>query len=127
MSKAAFTIKVFGVYLFGLGVFLVLLPNLLLSLFAFPATNEVWIRVLGVVVINVGVYYWYAAVSEAKRFFVASVYARAFVLLAFTAFALLDFAKPMLIAFGAVDALGALWTYLALRSRHPRGSGESDA
>lgn len=119
-SKAAFTIKVFGAYLFALGIVLALVPNLLLSVFAFPETNEVWIRVLGVVVINVGVYYWYAAVSEAKPFFLASVFARAFVLLAFAALVLLGFAKPMLIAFGAVDALGGLWTYFAFRSERGR-------
>ena len=56
MSKSAFTIKVFGVYLLGLGILLALVPNLLLSPFGIPPTNEVWIRVLGVVVINVGVH-----------------------------------------------------------------------
>jgi hypothetical protein len=120
MSKSAFTIKVFGVYLLVLGILLALVPNLLLSPFGIPPTNEVWIRVVGVVVINVGVYYWYAAVSEAKPFFLASVFTRAFVLLAFAAFAVLGLAKPMLIAFGAVDALGGLWTYFALRSERTR-------
>ncbi len=116
MSKAAFTIKAFAGYLFGLGVLLLLVPNILIAQFGFPPANEVWIRVLGVVVINVGVYYWYAAVSEARPFFLASVFARAFVLLAFAGLAFFELAKPMLILFGAVDALGGLWTYFALRS-----------
>ncbi len=49
MSKAAFTVKVFGVYLFVLGLILLVSPNTLLSIFGIPETTEVWIRVLGVI------------------------------------------------------------------------------
>ena len=116
VSKAAFTVKAFAVYPFAIGMVLLVAPNLLLATLGFPATNEVWIRVLGVVVINVGVYYWFAAVSEARPFFVASIYARAFVCVALGALVALGLAKPLLAGFGVVDAAGALWTYWALRS-----------
>jgi len=116
MSKAAFSVKVFAVYLAGLGVTLLFVPNLLLGLFGFAATAEVWIRVLGVVVINLGVYYWFAAVSESVPFFRASVATRVFVLVAFTALVVAGLAQSTLILFGAVDALGGLWTHLALRA-----------
>jgi len=46
----------------------------------------------------------------------ASVYGRFSVLIFFIAFVLLDFASPMLIVFGVVDALAATWTALALRA-----------
>lgn len=115
MSKAAFTIKVFGVYVFILGLILLILPNKLLSIFGIPETTEVWIRVLGVIVINIGVYYWYAAKSEAKPFFIASIFARMFVLAAFIALVLLSFVKPALILFGAIDCAGGIWTFLALK------------
>lgn len=116
MARPAVTVGVFGAYLFCLGIVLLVAPNVLLSLFGLPETTEVWIRVLGVVVINIGVYYWYAAKSEAKLFFRATVYARFFVLAAFTALVLLGMTKPVLILFGAVDAAGALWTLLALKA-----------
>lgn len=116
MSKAAFTIRAFGYYLLVLGVVLILVPNLLLSLSFMPPTSEVWIRVLGVVVFNVGVYYLYAARCEATALFRASIATRAFVFVAFTAFVLLGIAQPMLILFGAVDFLGGLWTWRALKS-----------
>ncbi len=116
MSKAAFTIKAFAVYLVGLGALLALVPNLMLSLFGFAPTTEVWIRVLGVVVFNLGWYYWYAAVSEARPFFAASVVTRAFALVAFAGLVAVGFAQPTLMLFGAIDAAGGLWTWLALRS-----------
>lgn len=115
-SRAAFSLKAFGVYLLGLGAILALVPNVLLTTFGFAPTEEVWIRVLGVVVFNIGIYYWYAAVCEARAFFVASVFARQLILVSFVAFAAAGLAKPNLVTFGVVDALGGVWTWAALRA-----------
>lgn len=115
MSRAAQTVQAFGGYLIALGLALVVMPNLMLAAFTLPQTNEVWIRVVGVLVFNVGIYYIAAARCEARGFFVATVYARFGVLLAFTAFAMTGLAEPLLILFGLLDALGALWTARALR------------
>lgn len=116
MSKAAFTVRAFGIYLIVLGVALVVVPNLLLGLFLMPETNEVWIRVVGLLVFNIGIYYIYAARCEAREFFRASVFTRTLVLAGFAAFALTGLAKPMLVGFGLVDFLGGLWTWRALKS-----------
>lgn len=115
MSKPALTLKWFGIYLLMLGAGLALLPNLLLSLFLIPPTDEVWIRVVGVLVFNIGVYYLFAARSESRELLLASVYTRALVLLSFALFALLGLAEPVMVLFGAVDCLGGLWTLHALR------------
>ena len=116
MSKSAFSVKAFGIYLLVLGFGLAFAPNLLLSAFGMPVTSEVWIRVVGVLVFNIGIYYIYAARCEAKAFFQASVYTRVLVLVSFTAFAALALVSPMLILFGAVDCAGGVWTQLALRA-----------
>jgi hypothetical protein len=117
MSRAAFTIKAFGLYLLVLGVSLILVPNLLLSVFGLPETNEVWIRVVGALAFNIGIYYIYAAKCEARAFFQASVYTRAFVLAAFAAFAVLGFVSPILILFGFIDFSGGIWTHMMLREK----------
>ena len=44
MSKSAFTLKVFGIYLLVLGLGLLVMPNLLLGIFGMPQTTEVWSR-----------------------------------------------------------------------------------
>lgn len=115
ISQAAFTIEVFGYYLLLLGLVVILVPNVLLNIFQIPTTSEVWIRVTGVLVFNIGIYYIYAAKYEARAFFQASIYTRIFVLLSFTAFAALGFASPRLILLSFTDVLGAIWTYVALR------------
>jgi hypothetical protein len=119
MSKPAFTLKAFGIYLLVLGVGLTAAPNLMLSLFGMPPTTEVWLRVVGILVFNIGIYYVYAAKCEARAFFQASVYTRCLVMVAFIAFAALGLAPPMLVLFGAADLLGAVWTQLALRAERP--------
>ena len=115
MSRAATTIRWFAIYLGGLGLLLVLTPNFLLSTFAMPETHEPWIRVLGVVVFNLGVYYWYAAISEARPFFKATVATRTIVVVSFIAFVLLGLAPPMLLLFGTIDFVAGLWTAWAVR------------
>lgn len=116
MSKSAFTLKVFGFYLFAIGVVLVFVPNLLLSILRIPETSEVWIRVVGVLAFNIGIYYVYIAKCEAKLLFRVSVYTRTLVFLAFSAFAFIGLISPVIILFGAIDLFGGLWTHLALKS-----------
>ena len=61
---------------------------------------------VGLLAINIGVYYIYAAKCEVTEFFKASVYTRSLVLVGFAIFALTGLAKPMLVAFGVVGFPG---------------------
>ena len=116
MSKSARSVFIFGLYLGVLGVVLLVIPNFLLGIFQFPSTNEVWIRVVGMLVFLLGGYYILAARKEVTDFFQWTVYLRPTVILFFIAFVLLDYSSPLLILFGAVDLLGAIWTGLLLRA-----------
>lgn len=120
MSRAARSVRWFGVYIAILGVVLVLAPNLLLSIFRVAATREVWIRVLGVVVFDLGVLYWYAALSEAGSLFRATIATRTLVLVAFVVFVALGMVAPIVILFGAIDFAGGLWTAWAIRADRSR-------
>lgn len=114
---AATTVRAFGVYLWVLGALMLLIPGVMLPIFGLPVPDDVWIRVVGVLVINIGSYYWFGSRDDQPRFLLATVYARIFVLVAFIGFVVAGFASAMLIAFGAFDTLGALWTWWALRKQ----------
>lgn len=116
MSKAVLSIKVFAIYLFIIAMILVIAPNALLPLFQLPTTSEVWIRVIGVLALNIGVFAWVAAQHADQHFMIASVYTRIFFFLATCAFAALSLASPMLIIFGLLDLAGGLWTHFAMRA-----------
>jgi hypothetical protein len=116
MTKSAQTLFFFALYLFGLGAILVTAPNWFLGLFGFPPTTDVWIRVVGMLVVFVGVYYLVAARANFLPILEVSVKVRIAVMLFFAAFVALGFASPVLLLFGVIDVAGALWTWLALRS-----------
>ena len=116
MSNSAKSVFVFGIYISVLGIAFMIIPNALLGLFGFPATNEVWIRVAGMILFLLSYYYIQAARKEFTEFFQWTVYPRASVIVFFIVFVLLDYAPPILILFGVVDLLAAIWTHLALRS-----------
>ena len=116
MNRAARSIFVFGLYLTGMGLGLVAMPNTLLGLLRFPASTEIWPRVLGVVTLVLAYYYIQAARHELTAFFRWTVTARVGVFVVFAALVLLGLAPATLVLLGAVDLAAAIWTGLALRS-----------
>jgi hypothetical protein len=120
MSRAAKTLFVFGVYLCGLGLILLLAPNLLLRVFGVPATSEVWIRINGMFVLCLSFFYVQAARHGLTIFIRWTVWARVAVIIYFAAFVLLVSAPKALLWFGLVDLLSAIWTWLALKKDEAR-------
>ena len=127
MNHVARSVFVFGLYLVFLGATLVADPNLLLVAFGLPLTQEVWIRVVGVLVLCLALYYIGSGRRELTAFFGLTVLARAFVFVSFAAFAVLGLVKPMLVLFGAVDLLGAIWTAVAMGRARRSSSGTAPA
>jgi hypothetical protein len=122
LGGPAKSVFAFGVYLLLLGALLVLAPNALLGLFRIAPTGEVWIRVLGMVVLVEGAYFVLAALAELRAFVRWTVPLRASVLLFFIAFVLTGLAPPVLILFGLVDLAGACWTGWEIWRIEPRAN-----
>jgi hypothetical protein len=115
MTAASRSIYYFGFYLILTGITLTVFPNMLLGMFGFPETTEVWIRVLGIVVFNMGLAYIVVAPSNNTLFLTFTVFARAAVFAWFLIFYFINLAPAQLIIFGVIDLAGAAWTYSALR------------
>jgi hypothetical protein len=107
---------IWAVYLLGLGVILVAVPNALLVPFGFDPTEEVWIRVVGVLVLILAYYSLRAAQTDDRTYMEWTVTARALVPVFFIGFVVLGLARPMLITFGFIDLAGAVLTRRALRT-----------
>jgi hypothetical protein len=112
---AAKTVLYFGFYLYVVGLTLLVAPDFLLTTFQMPVTEEVWIRVVGVLVTAIGFYYHQIGSKNITPMLPLTVVTRAFVFLSFVVFVLLKFVSPMLIVFGVVDLLGAGWTCMFLK------------
>ena len=116
MTPAARSINAFGYYLLALAVVLLVAPNVLLTSFGLPPTSEVWIRVVGMLVAILGVYYRVAARAELVPLFRVTVLARGSVPLFFVIFVMAGWVAWPLILFGLIDAVGAAWTWSALQA-----------
>ena len=115
MSAAARIILVYSIYTFGLGATLLLIPIVPLPIFGLPQATEVWIRVAGMTVLFLSIFYYLAARNEYRAIFVASVAIRFAVVGFFAAFALANFTPWNILLFTPFDVLFAIWTWLSLR------------
>jgi hypothetical protein len=116
MSRAALSLAVFGAYILVLGASLILFPDFILGLFGMPIVRDVWIRVVGMLLMLLAVYDILAARAEWRDFLRWSVYTRGSVIVFFSAFVATGLAPPVLLLFGTIDFSAAVWTGLALRA-----------
>lgn len=123
MSRGAISVFVFSIYLYIMGFVLVVTPGTFVKIFRFPEPDGLWIRVVGMLVLILGLYYSHAARAELRPFFTWTVIARSSVLLFFIAFVIADLAPPVLILFGVIDLAAAMWTFFAMRSETERFIG----
>jgi hypothetical protein len=116
MSNLARSITAFGVYLSIAGLSFIFIPNIVLPLFGFPTTTEVWIRLVGLLTAILGMYFLYSVRHDDRHFFSATLYARLMFFVGVTLFVIFKLGSPLLIIFGLVDLAGAAWTWSALRA-----------
>ena len=116
MNAAAKSVFYYSFYMLGMGLSLLFIPNLTLGLFGFPATNDIWIRILGLFTFCAGTLYFYCGRANQIGFFRISVIERIIFFLGMVGIVLFLPASPLLILIGSVDLLGAIWTALVLRN-----------
>jgi hypothetical protein len=118
MSRAAFSVFCFGIYLAGGGVLLLLAPGRiseLLGLGASEGPQGVWVRFTGMFFLILAYYCLRAAREEERRFMEWSVRTRPTTLLFLTAFAAFDLVRPPMLLFGIIDLGASVWTAVALK------------
>ncbi len=115
MSSLTRSMVVWTGYVLLLGGGLLLIPNVILSVFQIDETDEAWIRIVGLLLLGYGAFYWTAVQVEFTRLYRMSVWVRwgiatGLIALAFTV------GPWQLVLFASVDLLGGLWTHIALRA-----------
>jgi hypothetical protein len=116
MSYLARTIWIYSFYLFMMGACLIFAPNLILGMFGFQHTTEIWIRLLGLFTFTAGIYYFQCSRYEQTEFFKATIIGRMFFFLMTILFVFVLAQSPMLAAIGVVDFVGALWSWHAFKT-----------
>ena len=122
MSRAGTSILVYGCYALVSGFIFAVAPDLILVRVGIPPAAEVGVRIAGMLLFAIGIYFVVAARSEFTEFFIWAVYTRGSVVFILAIFVLLGFEKPALLLLGLIDLLFAIWTGFALRSEKKRQS-----
>jgi hypothetical protein len=112
MSKAAFSVFIFGIYMLGEGTVLMLAPQLLLGAIGVPIPTDAWVRVVGWCLIVLGVYYLLLARLEQRTFFSVSAIVRLLQFGFFVALWLAHLIKPVLVGFSFIELASGVWTLL---------------
>lgn len=117
MSQAAKSVLIFGFYMMGEGLILLLIPNILLTVVNISKTEEFWIRLLGLSLAVLGYYYIKAARAEMREFFSWSVHIR-FIQFGVVALLIsLGIVHPVIIFFSAIEFASGIWTYYSLQAK----------
>ena len=116
MSRAGRSFFWFGFWVLACGLLLALAPGLMLRVAGITVSNDIMLRVFGTVLVYMAVYYFVAGRQGGyTALYRASVFTRFSAPIVVGLFVIVLKASPLVVCFTAVDALGALWTALALR------------
>ena len=115
MTSTAKSIFYYSFYMLGMGLGLLFTPGLILGVFGFDATNDIWIHVLGLFAFCVGMLYFYCGRTNQTGFFRVSIIERIIFFFGMLGIVLFLQADPMLALIGGVDLFGAIWTAVTLR------------
>ena len=116
VTPTAKSIFYYSFYMMGMGLGLLFIPNLILGVFGFASTNDIWIRILGLFAFCAGMLYFYCGRTNQTGFFRISVIERIVFFLGMVGIVLFLPANPMLVLIGSVDLFGAIWTAIKMRN-----------
>ena len=116
MTKAAKTIWIFGLYLIGEGVFLMLAPSWVLSAIGIPEPESIWRNILGFVVAILGYYYVRNARENLTPFFYFTAQIRMLQLAFFVGLYAFELGTLALVGFSFIEFLAGIWTLRVLKS-----------
>ena len=103
------------IYVLLTGLQLLFIPATLLGIFGFDAPTDVWIKVLGVLVLGLSIIYYLINRSGNKDVVLSTVWFRMFVAAGFLFLVISGEVKSALLLFGSIDVATAVWTWFELK------------
>jgi hypothetical protein len=113
--KKSLSLSVQAVYVLITALQLIFVPNMLLGMFGFEPTSEVWIKVLGIILLSLVVVYYAIIQSGDKNILKMTIYSRLLVVLGFILLVATGQAATPLILFAGIDLATAKWTWFEIK------------
>jgi hypothetical protein len=116
MTNVEKSLFVFGLYLiFAVGLGFMITPTILLDLFGLKYGDDTWIRFVGMLAFIIGAYYLVAVKLKLHQFFIWTVWMRYGAATFMVTMFLAGKSGLPILLFAGIDALGATWTFVALK------------
>ena len=116
MTTSGQSLFYFGIYGISAGLLFLFIPSTIISLTFLPILPNGWTRIIGMLAIVIGTYDVVCGKSNLKPFIKASIYVRLGFAIGAILIVLLGDMPFSIFLIGVVDALGAAWTFTALKS-----------
>lgn len=112
MSRTARSLFIFSFYVMASGLALLIFPAVFLRLAGLPESAVMVARILGMVVLFVGLYYFRAGrcCEDMTDFYRFTIFVRSLSLVGCGLFVLIGKVSPLILIFGGLDFAGAMWT-----------------
>lgn len=114
-NKRYTSLIVQAIYVFITALQLIFIPNILLSMLGFPPTSEIWIKVLGVVLMALSTVYYGIIKFGNDEVVKYTMWGRIIVGIGFVLLVILGQTLPTLILFAGIDIITAVWTWFELK------------
>ena len=113
--KKSMSLTVQAIYVLITAFQLIFVPNMLLGIFGFPPTSEIWIKVLGIVLLALVIYYYAIIQNGDKTLIMFTFYGRLAIVFGFALMVLTGVAPTPLLLFVGIDLATAVWTWFELK------------
>jgi hypothetical protein len=114
-SKTYISLTAQTIYVILIGLQLIFVPNMLLNIFGIAPTSEIWIKILGIILLSLSFIYHKISKSEDRDLVQSTIWARLLVCLGFVALVITGQTVPTLILFAGIDLATSIWTWLELK------------
>jgi hypothetical protein len=113
--KKSLSLSVQAVYALITALQLIFVPNMLLGMFGFEPTSEVWIKILGVVLIAFVLVYYGVIQYGNTDLIRITIYSRLVIVVGLVLLVATGQAATPLILFAGIDLATAIWTWFELK------------
>jgi hypothetical protein len=105
-------------YVIFSGLSLLFIPNLLLGIFGIEPAHEIWIRIMGLLVLVLSFYYYAMAKYGNDKVVIATVWGRLAFCAGLIIFVFLGMVKPALIGFALFETGLSIWSWKEIKGRN---------
>lgn len=117
MEIPAKSVLGFGIWALFSGLGLLVMPQTLVGIVGLVLAEPVYARIIGFILIEIGILYVWLAINNITAAFTVTVYIRIIPVMMLTIFVVTGMGPWQLILFAIVDVLSAMHTWWSLKKR----------